>query len=247
MQPSRELATYVGLRLASIIFDSIKATKEDKKRHQWERSVSDCNFSAPTYEGEWHVHFLAIRPSNWHPPLVHVPAPQPLPLILRLLHRLNLLHIHHSFSHVPPSPPLPPPPPTSSQPFFTPPLLNLHLLHHLLLPYSFSSTFYSSSDFLYSTTTWFSTSTSPSTSNSSFTPLPPILNDRLLLLPLGEGHKGCLNADRPKWYCTKWHGQNGTDKWHEQNGSNFYRFQFNWIEFLFSNYKSQISDKPKWV
>jgi len=36
-------------------------------------------------------------------------------------------------------------------------------------------------------------------------------------------------------------------KWHGQNGSNFYRFQFNRIEFLFSNHKSQISDKPKWV
>src|SRR6218665_1577272 len=36
-------------------------------------------------------------------------------------------------------------------------------------------------------------------------------------------------------------------KWHGQNGSNFYRFQFNSIEFLFSNHKSQISDKPKWV
>jgi len=47
-------------------------------------------------------------------------------------------------------------------------------------------------------------------------------------------------------------GQNGTDKmvrtkWHGQNGSNFYRFQFNLIEFLFSNHKSPISDKPKWV
>ena len=47
-------------------------------------------------------------------------------------------------------------------------------------------------------------------------------------------------------------GQNGTDKMvrtkrHGQNGSNFYRFQFNWIEFLFSNHKSQISAKPKWV
>jgi len=33
-----------------------------------------------------------------------------------------------------------------------------------------------------------------------------------------------------------------------QNGSNFYRFQFNGIEFigLFSNHKSQISDKPQW-
>ena len=38
-------------------------------------------------------------------------------------------------------------------------------------------------------------------------------------------------------------GQNGIG----QNGSNFYRFQFNWIEFLFSNHKSQRSDKPKWV
>jgi len=40
-------------------------------------------------------------------------------------------------------------------------------------------------------------------------------------------------------------GQNGTDKivrtkWYGQNGSNFYR-----IEFLFSNHKSRISDKPK--
>ena len=47
-------------------------------------------------------------------------------------------------------------------------------------------------------------------------------------------------------------GQNGTEKIvrtkrYGQNGSNFYRFQFNWIEFLFSNHKSQISDKPKWV
>src|SRR6218665_140409 len=47
-------------------------------------------------------------------------------------------------------------------------------------------------------------------------------------------------------------GQNGTykmvrTKWHEQNGSNFYTFQFNRIEFLFSNHKSQISGKPKWV
>jgi len=38
-------------------------------------------------------------------------------------------------------------------------------------------------------------------------------------------------------------GQNGTDKmvrakWYGQNGSN--RFQFNWIEVLFSNHKSQI-------
>ena len=32
-----------------------------------------------------------------------------------------------------------------------------------------------------------------------------------------------------------------------QNGSNFFRFQFNWIEFIFCNHKSQISDKPKWV
>ena len=45
-------------------------------------------------------------------------------------------------------------------------------------------------------------------------------------------------GDRRKWYWTKWYGQ---------NGSNFYRLQFNWIEFLFSNPKSQISDKPKWV
>ena len=36
-------------------------------------------------------------------------------------------------------------------------------------------------------------------------------------------------------------------KWHGQNGSNVYRFQFNWIDFLFSNHKSQLSDKPKWV
>ena len=58
-----------------------------------------------------------------------------------------------------------------------------------------------------------------------------------------DNHQGTesLNTkkgDRTKWYWTKWHGQ---------NGSNFYRFQFNWIEFLFSNHKSQISDKPKWV
>ena len=46
------------------------------------------------------------------------------------------------------------------------------------------------------------------------------------------------NGDRTKWYWTKWHGQ---------NGSNFYKFQFNLIEFLFSNHTSQISDKPKWV
>ena len=38
-------------------------------------------------------------------------------------------------------------------------------------------------------------------------------------------------------------GQNGTGR----NGSNFYRFQFNLIEFVFSNHKSQISDKPKRV
>ena len=43
-------------------------------------------------------------------------------------------------------------------------------------------------------------------------------------------------GDRTKWYWRKWYGQ---------NGSNFYRFQFNLIEFLFSNHKSQISDKPK--
>ena len=36
-------------------------------------------------------------------------------------------------------------------------------------------------------------------------------------------------------------------KWHGQNGINFYRLQFNWMEFLFSNHKSQISAKPKWV
>ena len=36
-------------------------------------------------------------------------------------------------------------------------------------------------------------------------------------------------------------------KWYEQNGNNFYRFQFNLIEFLISNHKSQISDTPKWV
>ena len=45
---------------------------------------------------------------------------------------------------------------------------------------------------------------------------------------------------------TKWYGQNGTDKmvatFIDSN-----RFQFNWIEFLFSNHKSQISAKPKWV
>jgi len=46
------------------------------------------------------------------------------------------------------------------------------------------------------------------------------------------------NGDRTKWYWTKWHGQ---------NGSNFYRFQFNLIEFVFSNHKTQISDKPEWV
>jgi len=34
---------------------------------------------------------------------------------------------------------------------------------------------------------------------------------------------------RTKWFWTKWYGQ---------NGGNFYRFQFNWIEFLFSNHKS---------
>jgi len=38
-------------------------------------------------------------------------------------------------------------------------------------------------------------------------------------------------SDRTKWYWTKWYGQ---------NGSNFYRFQFNWNEFLFSNHRSQI-------
>src|SRR6218665_1047433 len=42
---------------------------------------------------------------------------------------------------------------------------------------------------------------------------------------------GAKFGDRTKWYWTKWHGQ---------NGSNFYRFQFNGIEFLFSNHKSQI-------
>ena len=36
-------------------------------------------------------------------------------------------------------------------------------------------------------------------------------------------------------------------KYYGQNGNNFYRFQFNRIELLFSNHKSQISDKPKWV
>jgi len=29
-------------------------------------------------------------------------------------------------------------------------------------------------------------------------------------------------------------------KWYGQNGSNLYRFQFNWIEFLFGNHKLQI-------
>jgi len=36
-------------------------------------------------------------------------------------------------------------------------------------------------------------------------------------------------------------------KWYGQNGSNFYRFQFYLIEFLFKNHESQISEKPKWV
>ena len=63
-----------------------------------------------------------------------------------------------------------------------------------------------------------------------------------------KGPKG----DRTKWYWTKWYGQNGTDKmvrtkWYGQNGSNFYRFQLNLIEFVFSNHKSQIIDEPKWV
>jgi len=44
-------------------------------------------------------------------------------------------------------------------------------------------------------------------------------------------------------------GQNGTDKmvwtkWYVQNGSNFWnRLQFKWIQFLFSNPKSQINYK----
>ena len=43
-------------------------------------------------------------------------------------------------------------------------------------------------------------------------------------------------------------GQNGIDKmvltkWHGQNGRNFYTFQLNWIEYIFSNHKLQISDK----
>ena len=36
-------------------------------------------------------------------------------------------------------------------------------------------------------------------------------------------------------------------KCHGQNVSNLYRFKFNSIEFIFSNHKSQISNKPKWV
>jgi len=36
-------------------------------------------------------------------------------------------------------------------------------------------------------------------------------------------------------------------KCHGQNGSNFYRLKFNWIEYIFSSHKSQISDKPKLV
>src|SRR6218665_1970950 len=55
------------------------------------------------------------------------------------------------------------------------------------------------------------------------------------------------NDDRTKWYWTKWYRRMVRTKWYGQNGSNFCRFQFNRIEFLFSNHKSQISDKPNWV
>jgi len=49
-------------------------------------------------------------------------------------------------------------------------------------------------------------------------------------LPTQHGY--CVVVgDRTKWYWTKWYGQ---------NVSNFYRFQFNWIEFVFSNHKSHI-------
>jgi len=34
-------------------------------------------------------------------------------------------------------------------------------------------------------------------------------------------------------------GENGMDKMVWTNGINFYRFQFNWFEVLFSNHKSQ--------
>jgi len=39
--------------------------------------------------------------------------------------------------------------------------------------------------------------------------------------------------------CLNWRNGDRT-KWYGQNDSNFYRFQFNWIEFLFCNHKSEI-------
>ena len=39
-----------------------------------------------------------------------------------------------------------------------------------------------------------------------------------------------FKSDRAKWYWTKWYGQNGSIE----------------LKIIFSNYKSQISDKPKW-
>jgi len=53
-----------------------------------------------------------------------------------------------------------------------------------------------------------------------------------------------VKAENTVQQYTMWvTGQNGIG----QNGSNFYRFQFNGIKFMFSNHKSQISNKPKWV
>jgi len=58
-------------------------------------------------------------------------------------------------------------------------------------------------------------------------------------LPITNQKYTHQKGDRTIWYWTKCHGQ---------NGSNFNRFQFNWIEYIFSNHKLQISDnKPKLV
>jgi len=47
-----------------------------------------------------------------------------------------------------------------------------------------------------------------------------------------------------KMVRTKWYGLNGADK---MVATFIDSNNFNLIEFLFSNHKSQISDKPKWI
>ena len=59
--------------------------------------------------------------------------------------------------------------------------------------------------------------------------------------PAVTGQNGIVQNGTDKMVWTKWYGQNGTDKMVA------IFIDSNLTEFLFSNHKSQISDKPKWV